>query len=200
MDKNLKIISVYSIFTDIRYVIPIYQRNYAWGIMEIEQLIEDIDSSINDSNKNYFLGNLIVNQTDNNVYEVIDGQQRLTTLFLLENYLGMTIAKDALRFEVREKSNHTLDMLTKYNNRELVEELVSVEIFKGYQIIDTYFKTNNIDKNELIKKLEKVFLVRVQVPQGIDLNHYFEIMNTRGEQLELHEIAKAKFSNLPVEG
>ena len=33
----------------------------------------------------------------------------------------------------------------------------------------------------------------MQVPQGIDLNHYFEIMNTRGEQLELHEIAKAKF-------
>ncbi|MBI6873307.1 DUF262 domain-containing protein [Clostridium aciditolerans] len=193
MDKNLKIIPVSSIFTNIRYVVPIYQRNYAWGVMEIEQLIEDIDSSINDSNKNYFLGNLIVNQTDNNVYEVIDGQQRLTTLFLLENYLGMNFAKDALRFEAREKSNRTLNMLTKDNNRELVEELVSVEILKGHQIIDTYFKTNNIDKNELIKKLEKVFLVRVQVPQGIDLNHYFEIMNTRGEQLELHEIAKAKF-------
>ncbi|MFC4409010.1 DUF262 domain-containing protein [Chungangia koreensis] len=193
MDKNLKIIPASSIFTNIRYVVPIYQRNYAWGVMEIEQLIEDIDSSIKDYNKNYFLGNLIVNQTDNNVYEVIDGQQRLTTLFLLENYLGMNFAKDALRFEAREKSNRTLYMLTKDNNRELMEELVSVEILKGYQIIDTYFKTNNIDKNELIKKLEKVFLVRVQVPQGIDLNHYFEIMNTRGEQLELHEIAKAKF-------
>ena len=35
-------------------------------------------------------------------------------------------------------------------------------------------------------------MIRVQVPQNIDLNHYFEIMNTRGEQLELHEIAKAK--------
>lgn len=194
MNKNLKIIPVSSIFTNIRYVIPIYQRNYAWGIMEIEQLIEDIDSSINNSNiKNYFLGNLIVNQTDNNVYEVIDGQQRLTTLFLLENYLGINLAKDALRFEAREKSNRTLSMLFKGNSNELMEELVSVEILKGYQIIENYFKTKNIDKNELVKKLEKVFLVRVQVPQGIDLNHYFEIMNTRGEQLELHEIAKAKF-------
>ena len=79
------------------------------------------------------------------------------------------------------------------NNAELLEELVSVEILEGYQIIDNYFKTKGIDKNELIRKLEKVFLVRVQVPQDIDLNHYFEIMNTRGEQLELHEIAKAKF-------
>ncbi|CRK83026.1 DUF262 domain-containing protein [Neobacillus massiliamazoniensis] len=193
MDNNLKIVPVSGIFTNISYVIPIYQRNYAWVEMQIEQLIEDIDSSIDDLNKNYFLGNLIVNQTDNNVYEVIDGQQRLTTLFLLENYLGMNFAKDVLRFEAREKSNRTLNMINNKNNAELLEELVSVEILAGYQIIDNYFKTKDIDKNELMKKLEKVFLVRVQVPKGIDLNHYFEVMNTRGEQLELHEIAKAKF-------
>lgn len=193
MDKNIRIIPVSKIFTNVHYIVPIYQRNYAWGVSEIEQLIEDIDSSICDSNKNYFLGNLIVNQRDDNVYEVIDGQQRLTTLFLLESYLGMNFAKDGLRFEAREKSNRTLNMLSKGNKNELIEELASVEILKGYQIIDSYFKSNNIDKNDLTKKLESVFIVRVQVPQGIDLNHYFEIMNTRGEQLELHEIAKAKF-------
>ncbi|PEL08417.1 DUF262 domain-containing protein [Bacillus sp. AFS017336] len=194
MDRHLKIIPVSNIFTNISYLVPIYQRNYAWGESQIEQLIEDINSSIDDLNKNYFLGNLIVNQTDNNVYEVIDGQQRLTTLFLLENYLGMNFAKGALRFEAREKSNRTLHMINNKNSGEILEELVSVEILAGYQIIENYFKkTKEIDKNELIKKLEKVFLVRVQVPQGIDLNHYFEIMNTRGEQLELHEIAKAKF-------
>lgn len=193
MDKNIRIIPVSKIFTNVHYIVPIYQRNYAWGVSEIEQLIEDIDSSIGDSNKNYCLGNLIVNQRDDNVYEVIDGQQRLTTLFLLESYLGMNFAKDGLRFEAREKSNRTLNMLSKGNKNELIEELASVEILKGYQIIDSYFKSNNIDKNDLTKKLESVFIVRVQVPQGIDLNHYFEIMNTRGEQLELHEIAKAKF-------
>lgn len=193
MDKNIRIIPVSKIFTNVHYIVPIYQRNYAWGVSEIEQLIEDIDSSIGDSNKNYFLGNLIVNQRDDNVYEVIDGQQRLTTLFLLESYLGMNFAKDGLRFEAREKSNRTLNMLSKGNKNELIEELASVEILKGYQIIDSYFKSNNIDKNDLTKKLESVFIVRVQVPQGIDLNHYFEIMNTRGEQLDLHEIAKAKF-------
>lgn len=194
MDNHLKIIPVSNIFTNISYVVPIYQRNYAWAEMHIEQLIEDINSSIDDLNKNYFLGNLIVNQTDNNVYEVIDGQQRLTTLFLLENYLGMSFAKDSLRFEAREKSNRTLHMINNKNNGELLEELVSAEISAGYKIIENYFKKmKEIDKNELKKKLEKVFLVRVQVPQGIDLNHYFEIMNTRGEQLELHEIAKAKF-------
>ncbi|WP_010245809.1 DUF262 domain-containing protein [Acetivibrio cellulolyticus] len=188
MTKDLKKISVSQIFENINYLVPIYQRNYAWNETQIEQLIEDIESS----NRDYFLGNLIVNQTDNNVYEVIDGQQRLTTLYLLEKYLGLVFAKEALRFEAREKSNRTLSFVSDRSNPGLIEELSSPEILNGFQIIDNYFKTKNIDKSRFVKKLERVFLIQVQVPQNINLNHYFEIMNTRGEQLELHEIAKAK--------
>lgn len=73
MSEDLKIIPVSNIFNNINYLVPIYQRNYAWGEIQIEQLIEDIESSIDNSDKNYFLGNLIVNQRDNNIYEVIDG-------------------------------------------------------------------------------------------------------------------------------
>ena len=192
MNNDLKIISVIHVFDNINYLVPIYQRNYAWSEIQIVQLIEDIESSIDGSNKNYFLGNLIVNQTDNNVYEVIDGQQRLTTLYLIEKYLGVVFAKEALRFEAREKSNRTLSYVSDNSNPVLIEELSSPEILNGFQNIDSYFKTQDIDKSRFVRKLERVFLIQVQVPQNIDLNHYFEIMNTRGEQLELHEIAKAK--------
>ena len=192
MKDELKIVSVSNVFDNINYLVPIYQRNFAWTEIQIVQLIEDIESSIDGSNKNYFLGNLIVNQTDNNVYEVIDGQQRLTTLYLIEKYLGVVFAKEALRFEAREKSNRTLSYVSDNSNPVLIEELSSPEILNGFQIIDSYFKTQDIDKSRFVRKLERVFLIQVQVPQNIDLNHYFEIMNTRGEQLELHEIAKAK--------
>lgn len=192
MTEDLKIIPVSDVFANINYLVPIYQRNYAWSETQIEQLIEDIESSIDGFNKNYFLGNLIVNQMDNNVYEVIDGQQRLTTLYLLEKYLGIVFAKEALRFEARKKSNRTLSYVSDSSNQELIEELSSPEILKGFKIVDNYFKNKNIDKGRFTQKLKRVFLIRVQVPQNIDLNHYFEIMNTRGEQLELHEIAKAK--------
>ena len=187
MDNHLKMIPVSKIFSDIHYEVPIYQRNYAWGSDQIEQLIEDIMSTKDD----YFLGNLIVNQKDNNVYEVIDGQQRLTTLFLLERYLGIAFANDALRFEARDKANRTLATLP--NTNQLTDELQSSEIKEGYKIIDDYFEKTGLkaEKEKIIKRLEKVNLIRVQVPAKIDLNHYFEIMNTRGEQLELHEIAKA---------
>ena len=189
MDNHLIMIPVSRIFSNVHYEVPIYQRNYAWDSDQIEQLIEDIMSTDDD----YFLGNLIVNQKDNNVYEVIDGQQRLTTLFLLERYLGIAIANDALRFEARDKSNRTLATLP--NTNQLTDELLSSEIKEGYKIIDDYFEKTGLkeEKESFIKRLDKVNLIRVQVPDKIDLNHYFEIMNTRGEQLELHEIAKANF-------
>lgn len=195
MKDDLKEISVLHIFDEENYLVPIYQRNYAWKETQIVQLIEDIESS----KSNYFLGNLIMNQRDNNVYEVIDGQQRLTTLYLLEKYLGIILRKEAFRFEAREISNRTLSYLTD-SKHESIEKLIpaenledlSAEILNGFKIIENYFKMKNIDKKKFIKKLEQVFLIKIQVPKDIDLNHYFEIMNTRGEQLEVHEIAKAK--------
>jgi len=73
------------------YVIPIYQRNYAWGVEQIEQLVDDVWTAARDADAaHYFLGNLVVAQRwagEDEVgarrLEVIDGQQRLTTLSLL---------------------------------------------------------------------------------------------------------------------
>lgn len=188
-------IAISDIFKDVEYIVPIYQRNYAWKAKQIEQLIEDINSA----KDNYYLGTLIVNQKEQNVYEVIDGQQRLTTLYLLKLYLLNNSNKEVhiynkapLQFEAREKYHNTLLNLKKGNRID--EEFDATELYDGYVDIKKYFKNNSnkIDKTKFIEKLKKVFLVRVQVPKDIDLNHYFEIMNTRGEQLELHQIVKAK--------
>lgn len=188
-------IAISDIFKDVEYIVPIYQRNYAWKAKQIEQLIEDINSA----KDNYYLGTLIVNQKEQSVYEVIDGQQRLTTLYLLKLYLLNNSNKEVhiynktpLQFEAREKYHNTLLNLKKGNRID--EEFGATELYDGYFDIKKYFKNNSnkIDETKFIEKLKKVFLVRVQVPKDIDLNHYFEIMNTRGEQLELHQIVKAK--------
>lgn len=106
-NQSLYPVSVLEIFEQANFLIPIYQRNYSWTENEITQLLEDIDSAIG----SYFLGNLIVNSKENllegygyiQINEVIDGQQRLTTLYLLGKYLQLHIKKDALRFEARVK-------------------------------------------------------------------------------------------------
>ena len=188
MIRKPNILQASKLFTDAKYEIPIYQRNYAWEEKQIHQLIDDIYTS----NDTYFLGNLIVNQKDTNVFEVIDGQQRLTTLFLLVRYLKMNVLKGSLYFEARKKSNRTILIIGTEEEDQVLDELQSEEINRGYKIIKEYFRIENIDEDSFKQKLSMTQLIRIQVPQKIDLNHYFEVMNTRGEQLEFHEIAKAK--------
>lgn len=207
-NKSPESIKVLDIFKNSEYEVPIYQRNYAWGKDEIEQLIKDIyESKFNSDNQSYYLGNLIVNRIETDTYEVIDGQQRLTTLFLLLSYLNL-VTKNSLRFEAREKSNRTLNAIRNIKDKEEEEftsdVLYSNEIVKGYSYIKNYFesgykedinsknKNSSEFKNEFISKLDKIVILRTKVPEKIDLNHYFEIMNTRGEQLLPHEIIKAK--------
>ena len=51
------------------------------------------------------------------------------------------------------------------------------------------------DQKKFVDRLKHVVLYRIEVPEHTDLNRYFEIMNTRGEQLEQHDILKARLMN-----
>ena len=183
-----------SIFKSVKYCIPLYQRDYAWEEKQIVQLIEDI----NDVNlgENYYIGSLIVASHDN-LYEIVDGQQRLTTLFLLLSYLGLNEGnEEALSFSCRDKSNYTLrhikpilgDERDKYDADHLQQNIIS-----GLNIIkENIGKFSEDQKNEFVEKLANVVIYRIEVPEHTDLNHYFEIMNTRGEQLEQSDVLKAR--------
>lgn len=188
IDENYK--SVFD--TEIKYSIPLYQRAYAWEEKQILQLIDDINDVKN--SKKYHIGTLIVSKKDNK-FEIIDGQQRLTSLFLLLNCLEIN-TKNTLTFECRDKSNYTLENIKKVvegridelDEDKLEESIVKNTFFIKQQIEKEKFKKN---KNSFIEKLKNVILYRIEVPEKTDLNHYFEIMNTRGEQLEQQDILKA---------
>ena len=187
-----------NIFSEDQYSIPLYQRDYAWEDKQIEQLIEDINDVPN--NENYYLGSLIVAKQEEKKYEVVDGQQRLTTLFLLLNYLGCHTNK-TLEFACREKSNYTLshidEIITQksetYEDKYQQENIVAAIHIIAEKIKKLYpDKSTDKIKKTFIEKLQHVVLYRIEVPEHTDLNHYFEIMNTRGEQLEQSDVLKAK--------
>ncbi|MCI6891326.1 MAG: DUF262 domain-containing protein, partial [Treponema sp.] len=76
------------------YIIPIYQRDYAWENKQIVQLVQDIADSAKKAKENpdkiYYIGTLIAFEQkfeDSYIYQTIDGQQRLTTLTILLSYL-----------------------------------------------------------------------------------------------------------------
>ena len=194
----------------VRYVIPRYQRAYAWEEKEIEQLIDDICDD-NDPKRDYYIGSLIVARRkagDGVEYEIIDGQQRLTTIYLLlqclldEGYFsrGDVSVGEALSFDCRSKSNYTLayirgDAQESEGKEELLDQsiLLAVDIIK--KKLAREFGDRVEDQKKFVDRLKHVVLYRIEVPEHTDLNRYFEIMNTRGEQLEQHDILKARLMN-----
>lgn len=169
------------------YEIPVYQRNYAWEKDEISAIIHDVDDSFHkNSNQVYYIGTLVTYNKGDRVYEVIDGQQRLTTIFLILKVLSAANITNRLTYRARKRSDETLKHIPDFD----VDDIDS-GIENGYK-----FAKDELEgiATEAFKDyfLNKVHIIRYMVPRDIDLNHYFEIMNSRGEQLEKHEIVKAK--------
>lgn len=186
-----------TLFNKHDYIIPLYQRAFAWKDKEISQLIDDInDCETNISH--YYLGSLIVSENKNGKLEVIDGQQRLTALYLLLNYLKISTPPKSLSYECRDNSNYTLEHLSGLlceNNTELrINNFEKIEdcILEGSRCIQSTMRDRKINECEFKEKLKKVRIYKIEVPKNTDLNRYFEIMNVRGEQLEQHDILKAK--------
>jgi uncharacterized protein with ParB-like and HNH nuclease domain len=77
--------SIEEAFRECFYIVPDYQREYVWTEKEIIQLLDDINEQLDsNSNREYFIGTILVSPTEQrNHLNVIDGQQRLTTFFLL---------------------------------------------------------------------------------------------------------------------
>ncbi len=188
-----------------KYIIPLYQRNYAWGKEQIETLIQDISEAYKkDKNSKYYIGGLVVLRRHNGDYEVVDGQQRLTTLSLLTKIMGITTAP-MLYYESRpeveeffaefyESSDATCKTMKPQTHylREAVEHIKEAKILvKG-----TEMSFKNLDNGEIRDYLKNnVILVKTEIPEDTDVAAYFEIMNNRGEQLQKHEILKARLMN-----
>lgn len=193
MTEQPKILTIRQLLNQDNYIVPIYQRNYAWGSAEIELLLTDIYQAFERQLDNYYIGSLVVFERDDGLLEVIDGQQRLTTLtilasFLIKKYPQLPLNQQAnIDFEHREDSKNALEIL--FNSSDKEDELPK-NFAEALKAIKNHW-TDDIHFAEFL--LDKVQIIRTQVPPKTDLNHYFEIMNTRGEQLEKHEILKARF-------
>ena len=187
-------------YGDDRYVIPLYQRNYTWGEDQIIQLVSDIAAAHADSSDSYHLGNLVVSPRGDGRFEVIDGQQRLTTLFMLLAHLdheaeGTTKAHRP-EYEARPNATRTLEFLPKKDQKLPENESFDTAIADASALIHTLASKKDREDwicPEVARYIESsVKLVRMTIPQSTDLNRYFEVMNTRGVQLRPVDIVKAR--------
>ena len=193
-------LSVNRLLNEDTYAIPLYQRNFAWTYDEIEQLLNDVADACqeNRDNYNYYIGTLVVNK-ENDIFKIIDGQQRTTALNLIALALKHEFGFDRLKavnltFPARKKSNENIrDLFAKKKILEGDEN----ELIRGYRhakdALKKVLEERQLDPQSFVHYLfEKVIIFRSTLPEDLDLNLYFERFNSRGEQLEAHEILKAQ--------
>lgn len=173
----------------ILYKIPIYQRNYAWEREEIYALIKDVYDSL--KKPVYYIGTLVTYRCEDNVFEVIDGQQRLTTIYIILKALGIETISNTLTYSARKVSAATIEKMPNFGDEK------DHGIYHGFEYAKDSLSSIVGDEKADIDAFKDYFLnnvhiIHYRVPKDVDLNHYFEVMNSRGEQLEKHEIVKAK--------
>jgi len=124
-DQSISLRSVYELRVDdsdqpIRYRIPAYQRGFRWTSRQVEQLLEDIREFVRRENPQpedfYCLQPLVLRPTGDGAYEVVDGQQRLTTLLLILRHFNARLTE---RF--RQKL-YTLEYETRPSLMEFLED------------------------------------------------------------------------------
>lgn len=195
-------LSVNRLLNEDTYAIPLYQRNFAWTYDEIEQLLNDVADAVQenrDKNRdNYYIGTLVVNK-ENNIFKIIDGQQRTTALNLIALALKHEFGFDRLKavnltFPARKKSNKNIQDL--FAKKKILEGDEN-ELTRGYgharDALKKVLEERQLNPQSFVNYLfEKVIILRSILPEDLDLNLYFERFNSRGEQLETHEILKAQ--------
>ena len=191
-------LSVNRLLNEDTYAIPLYQRNFAWTYDEIEQLLNDVADAFQEKRDNYYIGTLVVNE-ENDLFKIIDGQQRTTALNLIALALKHEFGFDRLKavnlnFPARKKSNKNIQDL--FDKKKILEDDEN-ELTRGYgyakDALKEVLEKRQLNPQSFVDYLfENVIIFRSILPEDLDLNLYFERFNSRGEQLEAHEILKAQ--------
>ena len=191
-------LSVNRLLNEDTYAIPLYQRNFAWTYDEIEQLLNDVADAFQENRDNYYIGTLVVNK-ENDIFKIIDGQQRTTALNLIALALKHEFGFDRLKavnltFPARKKSNENIQDL--FSKKKILEGDEN-ELTRGYghakDALKKVLEERHLNPQSFVDYLfDKVIIFRSILSEDLDLNLYFERFNSRGEQLEAHEILKAQ--------
>ena len=171
-----------------KFFVPAYQRGYRWGSDEVRRLLEDVfalKGRDGQATKNYCLQPIVVKKLSDGEFELIDGQQRLTTLFLIYEYMHkfsngfIEAPKFSLDYETRDKS---------------AEFLANIDVARKNENIDFYFMANAYEQ------IEKWFDEKDNKPAVMgNLNNFFTYnVKVIWYEIDETEDAAAMFTRLNI--
>lgn len=181
MESNQsKIIKVRELLTNDNLKIPSYQRPYKWTVKNVNQLIDDI--LLHKEKSEYRLGTLVVNKHDN-IYDIVDGQQRTITLTLIA-------------YAITQKQNKTTEeekalknLAPKLLNLSFANDISKANIQNNYKQIER--RIAEFDEQSIHFFLDKCTLVQVVLDDVSEAFQFFDSQNARGKDLEPHDLLKA---------
>ena len=189
-------------FQNLHFWVKNYQRGYKWTKEEVTQLLNDICEFEPQKENEFYCLQPIVIKEDSNKKELIDGQQRCTTIYLILKYLG--------------KDTFELDYQTREKSAEFIKEIDSLAIagewnkwveahpdknnidnyhfFEAYQAIQEWFAEEGRDKKRFLDKLlNKTQVIWYEVEGNIDSIELFTRINSHKIPLTEAELIKALF-------
>lgn len=157
---------------NLNLALPPYQRPYRWTVKSTNTLFMDTYEAFKDGIEEYRLGSIILHKEPDNTYNIVDGQQRLTTLSILL---------------------HCLD----YNNNRLLNEKYNQLSNKG--IVDNHNvlsrRVKELENNELTRfrdyLLENCTTVKIVTDNEQEAFQFFDSQNSRGKELAPHDLLKS---------
>ncbi|MBD5475479.1 MAG: DUF4357 domain-containing protein [Lachnospiraceae bacterium] len=200
-----------------QYVIPVYQRNYTWRKnKQVKQLLADIERILKGETKKHFIGTVVYNivKTDFMVREreVVDGQQRLITMFLIA-YALRNLAKAQGENDIASAitssylENNSSDIKYKYRLQPSVSDddaysYIAKDIIGDYEgtslVMENYnylYSSLEILSKEyplmkVINAIREIYIVRIELDSDDDAQQIFESINSTGEKLTAADLIR----------
>lgn len=198
---------------DLFFNIPIYQRLYVWGREQVQTLLGDIWQACEEKKDTFYLGGALViarkNGKGESYFDLIDGQQRFTTLWLIsiawqEELQGFRftgsddgVKRHRIEFAIRPEVKAFFNAVLKGAENQTPQARQLDAALEEMRSFLSNKKATPEQVTELTRFIkENVQLVLTTVPENTDLNKLFEVINNRGVQLQHHEILKARLLDL----
>ncbi|MDJ0318374.1 DUF262 domain-containing protein [Arthrobacter antibioticus] len=177
------------------FVVPSYQRGYRWGRPEVQRLLEDIQAS---EGATYYLQPIVVKRLGEDRWELVDGQQRLTTLFLILQFIKQTALPSAevpytLEYETRLRS---AEFLRGPSAEGAAKNIDFFHIFQAWKCVEEWFDGQGAGRTlaaiNLYKALsERVKVIWYEAPDYVSSTDLFTRLNVGKIPLADAELVKA---------
>ena len=206
-----------------RYIVPRYQRDYVWTVVNWKELWTDLRFTLDNQGSipwSHFLGTIVLNHKSNNedgliVYEIIDGQQRLMTLYIIltciyrnyrrigtedANHLAQYIYESFLTSLSRDNNREPVinNSLYDYSIKELVDKSMHSEnipdnnkLIKVFSYFDNLLQDKNFSYiSDFLDKVLSVNIVEIISGEDEEIYNIFEVLNARGQKLRQIDLLK----------